>query len=279
MDVACRSRRVYERDVARTQARPPPALFDDHAAAAQHVDLVTVAARPADQGWCAYGPELRTAQTRRISAFRRLGAMKRAASALLGCVLVLGGCSSARGGESTAPATSPIGATASSPKPSRSTPRAPTPTTSRDASCPFLDTDSAASAVGVRMGRTSVLSSAGRIVGCRFYADQDPSYRASEHLPGPNQPVLQIVANRYANSTSAHNAMVRLAEAGTNAYQAALSPSVEGISFQTRFDPADGNRDWAYTFRKGTTVVVVTTVQRDTAFDARAVASAIVGRF
>jgi hypothetical protein len=101
------------------------------------------------------------------------------------------------------------------------------------------------------MGRITALSAGGKPIGCRFYADQDPSYRASEHLPGPNQPVMQIVSSHYADATAAHNATVRIAQAGHNAYQANLGVGIEGISFQTRFDPADGNRDWAYAFRKG----------------------------
>lgn len=153
------------------------------------------------------------------------------------------------------------------------------PTTTTDAVCPLLDTPSAAEDVGVRMGRVVVLESGGQPVGCRFYADQDPAFKTSEHLPGPNQPVLQIVSARYGDSTAAHNAMVRLAEAGTNAHQDNLGGGVEAISFQIRFDPADGSQDWAYTFRKGVTVVVVKTAQRDTSFDARAVATAVVDRF
>jgi hypothetical protein len=143
----------------------------------------------------------------------------------------------------------------------------------------LLDAPTAAENVGVRIGRVTVQSTNGKAVGCRFYADQDPTYRGSEHLPGANQPVVQIVSSHYGGTTLAHNAMVRLAEAGTNAYQSNLSPAVEGISFQTRFDPTDGNEDWAYTFRKGTTVVVVSTAQKDTAFDARAVATSIADRF
>jgi hypothetical protein len=153
------------------------------------------------------------------------------------------------------------------------------PTTAADGACPLLATPAAAADVGVRMGRVAVLSSAGKPVGCRFYADQDPQFKASEHLPGPNQPVLQIVSTRYTDPTAAHNGMVRLAEAGTNAHQDALNSSTEGISFQVRFDPADAGQDWAYAFRKNATVVVVTTAQRDTSFDARAVAAAIVTRF
>ena len=153
------------------------------------------------------------------------------------------------------------------------------PTSAAAGGCPFLDVTTAADDLGVRMGNTEVLSSGGHVVGCRFYATQDPAYRTSEHLPGPDQPVLQITSSRFGDVTSAHNSMVREAEAGANARGDNLSASVEGIAFQTRFYPADGGRDWAYTFRAGTTVVTVTTVQTDTAFDARAVASSIAGGF
>jgi len=153
------------------------------------------------------------------------------------------------------------------------------PTTSAEASCPYLDTRSAASDVGVRMGRVTVQSRNGKPVGCRFYADQDPTYKASEHLPGSDQPVLQIAATRYTDATTAHNAMVTSTRAGTAAYADSLSASVEGISFQIKFDPADGGRDWAYVFRTGTAVVTVTTDQINASFNARAVAAAIVPRF
>lgn len=153
------------------------------------------------------------------------------------------------------------------------------PTSAAPGACPFLDVATAASDVGVRMGRVEVLSSGGTSVGCRYYADQDPAYKASEHLPGPGQPVLSITSSRYRSATFAHNAMVRTAEAGTNARTEKLSAQVEGISFRTRFQPSDHGRDWAYAFRVGVTLVVVTTIQTDTAFDARAVGADIAGRF
>jgi hypothetical protein len=213
--------------------------------------------------------------------FRRLAAVKRTVAGIAAALVVLAGCAQNDPAlQTTKPGTRP--AATGSTRAAKSTSAHPTsggPTTATEAACPFLDVATAASDVGVRMGRITVLSSGGGSIGCRFYADQDPGYVASEHLPGPNQPVLQIVSSHYGDETAAHNATVHIAEAGQNAYQANLSATVEGISFQTRFDPADGDRDWAYTFRKGKIVVVVTTVQHDTAFDARAVASDVVAKF
>lgn len=211
---------------------------------------------------------------------RRLAAVKRTLAGLAASLAVLAGCAHADHPAATTPGSArPTASHSAKAPPTTTRPASAHPTTIAEAVCPFLDVATAASDVGVRMGRISVLSSGGKPIGCRFYADQDPNYRASEHLPGPNQPVLQIVSSHYPDATAAHNATVRIAQAGHNAYRANLSAAVEGISFQTRFDPADGNRDWAYAFRKGKTRVVVTTVQVDTAFNARAVASHIAAKF
>jgi len=208
--------------------------------------------------------------------------VKRTVAGLAASLVVLAGCAHAGRQTPSTPPTTTSRATASHPSktPTKTTPPPiARPTTTTEGACPFLDVATAAADVGVRMGRITVLSAGGKPIGCRFYADQDPSYRASEHLPGPNQPVMQIASSHYADATAAHNATVRIAQAGHNAYQASLGAGIEGISFQTRFDPADGNRDWAYAFRKGKTRVVVDTVQVDTAFNARAVASHIAGKF
>ena len=210
--------------------------------------------------------------------------MARAALVLVLTSAVLAGCTSAgSGGPAGSPGDRTVVSTIT--QTSTPTPKSPGgpldtgPTTAATAACPLLETPTAASDVGVRMGRVVTLSSGGKAVGCRFYASQDPQYRASEHLPGPNQPVLQIVSSRFSDPTAAHNYMVRRAESGTNAHQDDLNSTTEGISFQTRFDPDDKGQDWAFTFRRNVTVVVVTTAQRDASFDARAVASSIVGRF
>jgi hypothetical protein len=153
------------------------------------------------------------------------------------------------------------------------------PTSSADAdACPYLDEETAANDVGVRMGRITVQTSGGKVVGCRFYATTDPSFVASEHLPGPSQPVLEIDTSAYPDDTSAHNAMVATAQAGGGAYTNSIG-SLEGISFQTTFDPTDGNKDWAFIFAKGVKLVTVLTAQSDTAFNARAVAADIAAKF
>lgn len=198
---------------------------------------------------------------------------------------LLAGCASSRpGSEPSRPGASTSltpsrDASTSRPTDAAAGPIAAGPTTSADGTCPFIEQPTAANDVGVRTGRITVQTSGGRPVGCRFYADQDPAYSASEHLPGPDQPVLQISSSRYPSTTSAHNAMVRIAEAGSSARADSLSRQIEGISFQTRFYPPDQGRDWAYTFRVATAVVVVMTVQTDTSFDARQVAVDLAARF
>jgi hypothetical protein len=155
----------------------------------------------------------------------------------------------------------------------------PTKIVTRTGPCTLLSHDDAAGAVGMRIDRIQGLYVGRAEVGCRYYATQDPSFNASEHLPGPNQPILEFVATKYASTAVAHAAMVGIAEHGHGAYAANLSSTVEGASFQTTFYPVDHGKDWAYIFRTGRTVVLVKTVQTDSSLDARAVAAAIVGKF
>jgi hypothetical protein len=171
----------------------------------------------------------------------------RAALVLVLTSAVLAGCTSAgSGGPAGSPGDRTVVSTIT--QTSTPTPKSPGgpldtgPTTAATAACPLLETPTAASDVGVRMGRV-------------------------------------VTSSRFSDPTAAHNYMVRRAESGTNAHQDDLNSTTEGISFQTRFDPDDKGQDWAFTFRRNVTVVVVTTAQRDASFDARAVASSIVGRF
>ena len=142
--------------------------------------------------------------------------------------------------------------------------------TEAEGSCPLLDVAIAAADEGVRMGRVVVLSAGGAPVGCDFFAD--PAWAASEHLPGPTQPVLAVSTARYADATAAHNAMVSNAGAGGDPHAATVK-ALTGISYQTTFDPADGAKDWAFAFSSGSTLVTVLTAQSDAELDARLVAS------
>ncbi len=153
------------------------------------------------------------------------------------------------------------------------------PVTSADGTCPYLDSASAADALGIRLGRQAVLSAAGQPVGCQFFATTDPAFVASEHLPGPNQPVLQISSSRYADATSAHNAMVATGTAGGSAHSATVTGGITGVAYQTTFDPTDGAQDWAFVFATASTVVTVLTAQSDSELDAQVVAGQIAAKF
>jgi hypothetical protein len=150
------------------------------------------------------------------------------------------------------------------------------PTTSAEGSCPFLDQQTAAGDVGMRLARTTVESSGGKPVGCNFYALQGSPLSESEHLPGPNQPAIRITSTRYPDAAAAHNAMVRAA--GQQAQQAKVG-TLTGLAFQVEFDPADKGKDWACAFTKGDTLVVVTTAVTTPSFNAVALANDIVDRF
>ncbi len=167
------------------------------------------------------------------------------------------------GDETTAPSVS-----SSAP---RTTPRTSATKRTRvrevDGSCPYIATQDLADTVGSRVGRTTVLTSTPR--GCKFY------------LPFADfHAVAQITAKVYPDPTTAHNEMVRTASRGTQQIgYPRLAAGVEGIAFRSPFYPPDGKRDWACTFRKGRTVVVVNTDQNDTSFNARAIAIAISKKF
>lgn len=141
--------------------------------------------------------------------------------------------------------------------------------TQADGNCPLIDEATAASDEGVRMGRVVVLTAGGAPVGCDFFAD--PAWAASEHLPGPNQPVLAVSTARYADATAAHNAMVSTASGGGGGHVATVK-ALTGVSYQTTFDPADGAKDWAFVYNSGATLVTVLTAQSDAELDARLVA-------
>jgi hypothetical protein len=136
-----------------------------------------------------------------------------------------------------------------------------------DGTCPYMATQDLADKVGSRVGRTTVLTSTPR--GCRFY------------LPfGDFHAVAQITAKTYTDALTAHNAMVRSAEKGSQPIGIPfLAPGTEGILYRTSFYPPDGDRDWACIFRKDRTVVTVKTDQNDTSFNAKQIAIAVSRKF
>jgi hypothetical protein len=152
-------------------------------------------------------------------------------------------------------------------------------------SCPFLDAQSAASRVGMRLDAIKILSSGGRVIGCRFYplghptAQCDRTCLAGEHLPPASQPALEITSARYATTVDAHNAVVLLARAGTNPQQAQIAAGIIGVCYQTEFYPKDRGQDWACAFNKATVVVVVHTAVVDPSYNAVQVAKGVAPRF
>jgi hypothetical protein len=152
-----------------------------------------------------------------------------------------------------------------------------TAVTAADATaCPLLTQATAADSIGMRLARIATLTQGSTVVGCRFYALQGVALTKSEHLPGPNQPALEIVTSTFTSAVAARNAAVALAEAGTNQRVVTLSGGVMGDVFQTTFDPADGPSDWTLVFNKDAKLVVVRTAVTDDSIDAVGVGNDIV---
>jgi hypothetical protein len=127
-------------------------------------------------------------------------------------------------------------------------------------SCPFAGRTFVRDTMGMRLGRITVLRSGGRTVGCRFYALQDSPLHAKEHLPGPNQPAVEIVTARYASPVAAHNAFVLRAGQGRHSARTDLGRTV-GLCFQTPFYPKDHGTDWACAASLGHVEVLVRSVE------------------
>jgi hypothetical protein len=167
-------------------------------------------------------------------------------------------------------ADSPARPPATGPLPSGSVSRA-------DGPCPLVGLDDVAGDSGMRLKRMVVLSAAGRTVGCDFYSD--PAWAASEHLPGPDQPAVSIRITRYAATTPAYNAMMRMAErSGSSAHSQNLGAASKGVVYRTTFDPADGNQDWAYAFVAGADVVIILTAQTDSELTATEIGQTVAPR-
>jgi hypothetical protein len=141
-------------------------------------------------------------------------------------------------------------------------------------SCPFATEGLVRDTMGMRLGRLTVLRSGGHVVGCRFYALQGSPLHDSEHLPGPNQPVVEITTRRYAAPFAAHDAFVLLARKGSNAVQADLGRTV-GVCFQAAFYPNDHGTDWACAASVGRTELVVRTVDTTGSFSTATLTRAV----
>ena len=116
-----------------------------------------------------------------------------------------------------------------------------------------------------------MLSVRERPVGCRFYFDPNWGY--------PRM-TMEITSRTYATPTAAYDAMVRIGQRGANGQGLhGLVPGVDGVLYQTRFYPPDGDDDWACTFAKGNKMVTVKTDQTNVSLNARQVATLIAGKF
>jgi hypothetical protein len=195
----------------------------------------------------------------------------------LGGVLLLAACTSSQ--PSPPPTAPPSTPDATATRPANPTP-SPVPAgptrTAPAASCPLARTGFVHTTIGMRLGRITVLRSGGRVVGCRFYALQGSAYHASENLPGPRQPVVEITTQRYRSATDAHNAFVLLARAGRNPQQADLGRSV-GACFQTDFYPPDHGQDFACAGNVGPVEVVVHTVDTTGTYNTVAITRTVLG--
>ncbi len=193
---------------------------------------------------------------------------------VLAAVGALAACSSSNGGASSTPPSAVTSTVTVSP----SAPATPTsgPTTAVAAEfCPLATTSFIRDTMGMRLGRLTLLRSGGRAVGCRFYALQGGALHASEHLPGPTQPVVEIVTQRYGSAVAAHNAFVLLARAGRNPQQTPLGAGRVGVCYQTDFYARDRGQDWACGVSVGTVRVLVRTVDTTGTFSTAAVTKAV----
>jgi hypothetical protein len=144
-------------------------------------------------------------------------------------------------------------------------------------SCRLATTDFIRNTMGMRLGRVTRLRGDG-IAGCRFYALQGSPLHASEHLPGPHQPVLEILTRRFGLPYEARKAMLFLAEAGKNGQHVPLGKGGGGVCFQTNFYPKDRGMDWACAATKGRTEVVVHSVDTTGTFSTATVVKSVLAR-
>ena len=145
---------------------------------------------------------------------------------------------------------------------------APMPAGETEATCPYISDTALADAEGDHVYRASQLTTT-TPVGCRFY-----------FYSSPFQAIADIVPTTFADATSARNAMVATAAAGTAGFSVTgLVPGVDAILYKTAFNPTDGANDWACVFAKGPVMVVVHTQQTNVSFNARAIATMVAPRF
>jgi hypothetical protein len=147
----------------------------------------------------------------------------------------------------------------------------------KDHSCPYIKTGlnvtddtgpNLANLEGDRVYRNTILTNL-EPVGCRFYF-YAPPYAA----------IAEIQPHTFATPTEAYNAMIATAKTGHNLIvEKDFARGATGICFQTKFYSGDGNKDWAFVFAKGTTMVIVYAFQTNTSRNAFYIARAIAKKF
>ena len=144
-------------------------------------------------------------------------------------------------------------------------------TEKRVSSCPYVSLDEAKADAGMRLEKIVTLIQDGKVVGCRFY----PAVFKTENLPPTTQLAVEILAQQYASADAAHNAFITIAEAGTNYQQEEIATGVTGLCYQTTVWTHDAGKDWACSFNKGATVVVIRTVVTSPALNVVEIAKAV----
>jgi hypothetical protein len=121
---------------------------------------------------------------------------------------------------------------------------------------------------GDRVSRTTLLTKL-HPIGCRFYFGY-----------APYQAIADIRPYTFKSYHDAYNAMVLTARTGHELIaERDFVKGVTGICFRTKYNPQDGNRDWAFVFAKGKRMVVVYTQQNDVSRNALYIAQAIAHKF
>jgi hypothetical protein len=147
----------------------------------------------------------------------------------------------------------------------------------KDHACPYihagLNVDAGhgvnlADLEGDRVYRTTLLTEL-HPVGCRFYF-YAPPYEA----------IADIRPRTFGTAVEAFDAMILTARTGHELItEKNFAKGATGICFRTKYFAPDGNRDWAFVFAKGKTMVAVYTQRSDTSRNALYIARAIAGKF
>lgn len=179
---------------------------------------------------------------------------------------------------STRTITRPATTIHTTPTPTLRPPTGPLPqvgVVTKKGACPYLDTKTAQNMNGSRINAAKNKIITTVPIGCRFYALNAAGYGQKG---AAGRPEVEISTARYRTPVDAQQGMVRTALKGTSVNPVQVLGH-EGAQFRTRFNPTDGDQDWACTFVTGTIVVTVKTDRTDLAFNAVKIATAIAPKF